>query len=156
MGPALMLVVRRPSDLVDQIGQELGPTEWVELTQSHINDFADATGDRQWIHVDADRATRDMPGGRTIAHGYLTLAMLGSLQTAIYRVERRSRAINYGLERVRFLSPVPSGSRVRLVMMIASVDPIEGGVRLTSECSLEIEGGSRPALVATTILLIYS
>src|SRR5207245_2368408 len=112
---------------------------------------AEATGDYQWIHVDVERAKREMPGGKTIAHGYLTLSLVPRLAQTIYRVKNRSRGLNYGSNRVRFTGQVPAGSRIRLRQKIKAVEPVEGGVRITSENTVEVEGASRPALVAETI-----
>src|ERR1700750_1782258 len=128
-------------------GQEIGVSDWVEITQDRINAFADATGDHQWIHVDVERAKREMPGGKTIAHGYLTLSLLPRLSHGIYTIRRRSRGINYGSNKVRFTAPVPAGSRVRLHQTLKNVEDIEGGVRLTFDSQIEVEGSSRPALV---------
>jgi acyl dehydratase len=121
-----------------------------------IDRFADATGDHQWIHVDVERARREMPGGRTIAHGYLTLSLVPRLAATLLQVRRRSRGLNYGANKIRFTSPVPSGSRVRLRQRIASAEEVPGdGVRVTSEMTVEIEGRERPALVAELISVQY-
>jgi acyl dehydratase len=120
-----------------------------------INTFADATGDHQWIHVDVERARRDMPGGKTIAHGFLTLSLLPMLTTSVYRIVQRSRGVNYGLNKVRFTSPVPAGSRVRATLRLKASEPVEGGRRLITEATVEIEGKDRPALVAETITVVY-
>jgi acyl dehydratase len=120
-----------------------------------IDKFADATGDHQWIHVDVERAKREMPDGKTIAHGFLTLSLLAGLAHQIYAIRKRSRGINYGSNRVRFTAPVQVGSRVRLLQTLKNVEDIEGGVRMTFESTMEIEGGTRPALVAETLNLAY-
>ena len=150
-----MLEVERASDLAPHVGAALGSSDWLLIDQPMIDAFAAATGDRQWIHVDVERAGRELPGGRTIAHGYLKLSLLPLLAGSIWRVRRRSRALNYGVNRVRFTAPVPSGSRLRLHQVLKQLDPIEGGVRLTLDCTLEIAGGARPALLAETLSLIY-
>jgi acyl dehydratase len=120
-----------------------------------IDRFAEATGDHQWIHVDVERARREMPGGKTIAHGYLTLSLLPRLSQSIFRIAKRSRGINYGSNKVRFLNPVTSGSRVRLVQVLRAAEPVEGGQRLIFEAKVEIEGETRAALIAETIALVY-
>lgn len=136
------------------VGQKLGTGDWVEVTQDMIDRFAGATGDHQWIHVDTARAATDMPGGKTIGHGFLTLSLLPLLATTVLTV-RRSRALNYGLNKVRFTAPVPVGSRLRLHQVLKASEPIEGGRRLIYEATVEIEGQDRPALVAETIQLAY-
>jgi acyl dehydratase len=126
------------------------------VDQAMIDKFADATGDHQWIHVDVERARQEMPDGKTIAHGYLTLAMVPRLAATLMRVKKRSRGVNYGSNRVRFISPVQAGARIRLRQRIANVEEIPGGVRVTSEMTVEIEGQPRPALVAETMGLSYA
>jgi len=150
-----MLEVEKPADMAAYVGQKIGSSDWVLIDQTMINKFADATGDHQWIHVDVERAKKEMPGGKTIAHGYLTLSLLPMLSDGCYRIKKRSRGINYGSNKIRFTSPVPSGSRVRLHQTLKAVEPIEGGVRLICEASVEIEGQARPALVAETISLAF-
>src|SRR2546428_2032399 len=103
------LKVEYPKDLLKLVGRELGPSEWVTVDQAMIDKFADATGDHQWIHVDVDRAKREMPGGKTIAHGYLTLSLVPRMASTLLEVTHRSRGINYGSNKVRFISPVPAG-----------------------------------------------
>jgi len=150
-----MLEVERPADMAAHAGKELGTSEWLTVDQAMIDRFAEATGDREWIHIDVERAKREMPGGKTIAHGYLTLSLLPRLSQGIWRIIKRSRSINYGSNRVRFLNPVTSGSRVRLVQTLKAAEPIEGGQRLIFEARIEIEGEARPALIAETIALAY-
>jgi acyl dehydratase len=150
-----MLEVERPADLKAHVGEKIGTSDWVTVDQAMIDKFADATGDHQWIHVDVERARQEMPGGKTIAHGYLTLSLVAMLSGQTHTIRHRSRGINYGSNKVRFTSPVPSGSRVRLHQTLAKVEDIEGGVRLTFDSQMEIEGASRPALVAETIALAY-
>ena len=150
-----MLELERPSDLAAHLGETLGPGEWLIVEQRMIDLFAEATGDRQWIHLDVERARREMPGGRTIAHGYLLLALLPRLSHALWHVRQRSRGINYGSNRIRFTAPVPADARVRLYQIFRAVEPIAGGARVTIESTLELEGSERPALVAETVALIY-
>ena len=151
-----MLELETPKDLLQMVGRELGPSEWMTVDQPMIDKFADATGDHQWIHVDVERAKREMPGGKTIAHGYLTLAMVPRMASTLMRVKTRSRGVNYGSNKVRFIAPVPAGARIRLRQRIANVEAVEGGFRVTSEMTVEIEGQPRPALVAETIGISYS
>jgi acyl dehydratase len=141
-----MLEVDRPADMKAYVGKPVGTSEWVLVDQPMINAFAAATGDHQWIHVDVDRAKRDMPGGKTIAHGYLTLSLLPRLGDTIYRIRQSSRAINYGTNKVRFTSMVPSGSRVRLHQVLKGVEDVKGGIRMIFECTVELEGNEKPAL----------
>ena len=147
-----MIEVERPTDLAEYVGKEIGVSDWFTVDQAMIDKFAEATGDHQWIHVDVERARREMPGGKTIAHGYLTLSLVPRLAATIYRVKKRRHGLNYGSNRVRFTGQVPSGSRIRLRQKIKSVEPVDGGgVRVTSESTVEVEGSERPALVAEII-----
>ena len=150
-----MLKIPSPSAFRELAGEEIGVSDWLVIDQEMIDAFAEATGDRQWIHVDTERAAREMPGGKTIAHGYLLLSLLPRLAPQIFTVEKRSRSLNYGTNKVRFTSPVPAGARVRLRQAVAAAEPIEGGIRLIMTSTMELEGQERPALVAETISLIY-
>jgi acyl dehydratase len=151
-----MIEIERPADLRQYVGREIGVSDWFTVDQAIIDKFADATGDHQWIHVDVERARREMPGGKTIAHGYLTLSLVPRLAQTIYRVKQRSRGLNYGSNRIRFTGQVPAGARIRLRQMIKSVEPVDGGgVRITSESTVEVEGAGKPALVAETISLQF-
>jgi acyl dehydratase len=151
-----MLEVETPKDLLQHVGRELGPSDWMTVDQAMIDKFADATGDHQWIHVDVERARREMPEGKTIAHGYLTLALVPRLAATLMRVKKRSRGVNYGSNKVRFISPVQAGARIRLRQRIANVEQIDGGVRVTSQMTVEIEGQPKPALIAETMGLSYA
>ena len=151
-----MLKVEKPQDLLQHVGTELGPSEWLTVTQEMIDKFADATGDHQWIHVDVERAKKEMPGGKTIAHGYLTLSLLPRLAPTLMSIEKRRRGLNYGSNRVRFTAPVPAGGRVRLRQKLVKVEPVEdNGFRVTSEMTIEVEGNPRPAMVAETLGIVY-
>ncbi len=150
-----MLEIETTGDLAAWVGKPLGTSEWFTVDQETINLFAEATGDHQWIHVDVARAAKEMPGGRTIAHGFLTLSLLPRLAPSVYRVVRRSRAINYGTNKVRFTAMVPAGSRVRLAITLKAVEPIPGGVRVVLDNAMELEGSPRPCLVAETLANIY-
>ena len=152
-----MLTLERPTEILHHIGLALGPSEWITVDQAMIDQFADATGDHQWIHVDVERARREMPGGKTIAHGYLTLSLVPRMAATLLEVTRRSRSINYGSNRIRFISPVPAGSRIRLRQRIVGAEEVAGGgVRVTSEMTVELEGQERPALVAELIGIRYA
>ena len=136
-------------------GQDMGTSDWVLIDQDRINKFADATGDHQWIHVDVERAKKEMPGGKTIAHGYLTLSLIPMLGGQIMRITGVSRGINYGSNKVRFTNMVPVGSRVRARQKLLAAEPKGGGLQLTNEMTIEIEGQERPACIAETISLVY-
>ena len=151
-----MLEVETPADMDAFVGKPLGVSDWTTVTQEMIDRFADATGDHQWIHVDTARAAAEMPGGTTIAHGFLTLSLLPMLSKSVYEVRQRSRGLNYGSNRVRFTSPVPAGARVRAALVLKASEPVEGGRRLVTEATVEIEGADRPALVAELITVTYA
>jgi acyl dehydratase len=148
-----MLSFERPTDLIPYAGQKLGTSEWVLIDQATIDAFAEATGDRSWFHVDPERAKHEMPGGHTIAHGFLTLSLFAHMSSTIYEISQRRRGVNYGMNRLRFTAPVPAGSRVRLHETLKAAEAIEGGVRLTLDCTVEIEGEQRPAMLAEMIVL---
>jgi acyl dehydratase len=151
------LTVEQPKDLAQHVGRELGPSEWMTVDQAMIDKFADATGDHQWIHVDVERAKKEMPGGKTIAHGFLTLSLVPRMAASLIQITKRSRGINYGSNKVRFTSPVPAGSRIRLRQRIVAVDDVAGnGVRVTTAVTVEVEGQERPALVAEVMGLRYA
>jgi acyl dehydratase len=152
-----MLTLETPRDLFAHLGRDLGPSEWLTVTQEMIDKFAEATGDHQWIHVDVERAKRELPGGKTIAHGYLTLSLLPRLAPTLMKIEKRRRGINYGSNKVRFVSPVPAGSRIRLRQKLVRAEEVpDNGVRLTSEMVMEVEGQERPAMVAETLSVVYA
>jgi acyl dehydratase len=143
-------------ELKTLVGEEIGVSDWFEVTQSRINAFADATEDHQWIHLDTERAKTDSPFGSTIAHGFLSLSLLPYLAAQAYSVQGDFKmGINYGLNRLRFVSPVPSGSRVRARFTLQSVEDVPGGSQLTVVATVEIEGGQKPALVAEWLVRYY-
>jgi len=143
------------SDLPRFVGQELGVSSWVTVDQSRIDQFAECSGDRQWIHVDVERATRESPYRAPIAHGYLTLSLVAPLQMEIGAVPTDAgAAFNYGLDKVRFLAPVKAGARVRLRVALIDVEKKGGGVVLKTGNTLEIEGSDKPALIAESLALI--
>ena len=136
--------------LNERIGQELGMSDWVTIDQARINSFASCTGDHQWIHVDVERAKRESPFRNSIAHGYLTLAM----QIGVIPSDAAA-GLNYGIDKVRFLAPVPAGARVRLRVVLAGVERREGGqVIMKTENTLEVDGSEKPALIAETLALL--
>jgi len=143
------------AELSKHVGEEMGVSEWVKVDQDRVNKFADATGDHQWIHIDVERAKKELPTGGTIAHGYLTLSLIPMLSSQIMRIDGVSRGINYGSNKVRFTNMVMTGSRVRARQKLVGVEPKGGGMQLTNEVSIEIEGQDRPACVAETISLVY-
>jgi acyl dehydratase len=141
------------ADLATLVGQETGVSDWLEVTQERVNQFAEATGDHQWIHVDVERATREIGG--PIAHGYLTLSLIPFLSGGLLRVTGVTRGINYGSDKVRFTNMVRVGKKVRLRQKLLSVEAKSGGLQMKNECTIEIEGEARPACVAETISVIY-
>jgi acyl dehydratase len=144
------------AEMDKHIGQELGVSDWVTIDQSRIDTFASCTGDQQWIHVDVERAQRESPFGGPVAHGYLTLSMVAPLSMQIGILPKDSSAgLNYGIDKVRFLAPVLAGARVRLRVVLAGVEPKEGGQAIMkTENTLELEGSQKPALIAETLALL--
>jgi acyl dehydratase len=139
----------------DRVGEEIAVSDWLEVTQARINQFADATGDHQWIHVDPVRAAAELPSKTTIAHGFLTLSLLSTLIRESIRFTGLRMAINYGLNRVRFVSPVPSGSRIRALITLQSVDTVGDGVQATWIATIERDGNEKPAAVAEWLVRYY-
>ncbi len=151
-----MIVYKTVNDLENLVGQEIGVSDWVLIEQNRINQFAESTGDFQWIHVDPEKA-KSGPFGTTIAHGFLTLSLLPSLMNGAFQIEKFSAALNYGLDKVRFPSPVPVGSRLRGKFQLASWEKIEGnGAQLTLNMTIECEGSSKPACIAEPIVRFYN
>jgi acyl dehydratase len=148
------MIVETLDDLTPLVGSELGVSDWLEITQQRIDTFADATDDHQWIHVDPARA-KDGPFGKTIAHGYLTLALIIPLWTQLLDVREVRNKLNYGLNKVRFPSPVPVGSKVRLRASLASVEEVPGGVQLTLDAIVECDSSEKPACVAQLVFRFY-
>ena len=143
-------VFEQPADLLGAVGQHLGYSDWLQIDQERINQFADATGDHQWIHVDPVKAAAG-PFGSTIAHGYLTLSLANMFLPQIMQVNNTSMGVNYGCEKVRFPAAVPVGSRVRGGGEVISAEEVKGGVQVVVRMTIEIEGGERPACVIDTI-----
>ncbi|MFF6977972.1 MaoC family dehydratase [Streptomyces sp. NPDC008343] len=151
----MTITVNGLDELKKLAGSDLGTSEWIEITQDRINTFADATGDHQWIHVDPERAAEG-PFGAPIAHGYLTLSLFIPLFTELLDVQGVTTKVNYGLNKVRFPSPVKVGSRIRLVGELAEVQEVPGGVQIAVDGTIEIEGGTKPAAVLTSLSRFYS
>lgn len=149
-----MLVVENAGDLAARAGELLGHSSWQEVAQSGIDEFARLTGDDHWIHVDVERAAREMPGGKTIVHGLYLVSLMPRLQKEIYQVRNRGRGLNYGYDRLRFVLPVPVESRIRLSLTVVAAEQHPKGTRLVSDAAIEMEGAERPAIVARHILLI--
>ena len=137
------------------VGQHLGYSDWVEITQDMVNTFADATGDHQWIHVDIERAKAESPFGGPIAHGYLTLSLVSSLVGQIVDATGFRMGVNYGAEKIRFPAPVPVGARIRASATLDEATPFEGGVQMNLGVTIEIEGGPKPALAAAILFRRY-
>ncbi|MET9969397.1 MaoC family dehydratase [Streptomyces sp. NPDC006356] len=151
----MSITVNGIDELKKLAGSDLGTSEWIEITQERINTFADATGDHQWIHVDPEKAAEG-PFGAPIAHGYLTLSLFIPLFTELLDVQGVTTKVNYGLNKVRFPSPVKVGSRIRLVGKLAEVEEVPGGVQITVDGTIEIEGGSKPAAVLQSLSRFYA
>jgi acyl dehydratase len=149
-----MAVLTEIDDLKDRVGAELGVSEWHEVTQAAIDEFADVTGDHQWIHTDPERA-RATPFGGTIAHGYFTLALAPRFLADVMPLDRLPMAMNYGLDKVRFPAPLPVGSRVRARVRLDRVADAPGGVMLSVTLTFERDGGEKPVCVATTLVRVF-
>ena len=143
------------ADMKEKVGAHLGYSDWQTVTQQQVDLFADATGDHQWIHVDPERARRESPFGGPIAHGYLTLSLAPVLLAQVYSVSGLSMGLNYGLNRVRFPSPLPVGGRIRLGATLQSLDEIQGGAQVVVAMTFEVEGEEKPACVAEAVYRFY-
>ena len=148
-------IVQGIGGLRDLVGQHLGYSDYLEVTQEQVNTFADATGDHQWIHVDVERARKESPFGGPIAHGYLTLSLGPRLLPQVVAVTGISMAVNYGCNKVRFPSPVPVGSKLRVGVELADVSDIEGGAQVVMRFTFECEGADKPSCVAENLLRYY-
>jgi len=146
-----MRVFQGIDDVESAVGEHLGHSDWLEITQERVNVFADATGDHQWIHVDPERAASG-PFGGPIAHGLLTLSLLPHFTSQMYTVENIAMAINYGYNKVRFITPVKVGAKIRARAEVAKVDQLDGAVQATLTTTVEIEGSDKPAAVAESIV----
>ena len=152
-----MLKLETPQDVLTHIGTELGPSEWLTVSQEMIDKLAEATGDHQWIHVDVERCKTDMPDGKTIAHGNLTFSVISTFGKDVLKIENVRNGINYGSNKVRYTSPVQVGARIRgRQKLLAADDMKDGGIRMTYQWTVEIEGKERPACVAETMSIAYA
>ena len=142
--------------LKELIGQEVAVSKWIEITQERVNQFAEATGDRQWIHTDVERSRKESPFGGTVAHGFLTLSLLPKLMESAIVMPDVKMGVNYGLNKVRFPAPVPVGSRLRARIKLLTVDDIPGGAQVSWEVTMEREGSDKPVCVAESIARRYS
>ena len=150
-----MRIITSIDDAKALVGEEVGLSDWVVIDQHRVDQFAEATADHQWIHVDTERASREMPDGKTIAHGYLTLALIPAFTGDFVHVENLARAINFGLNKVRFYAPVPVGSRLRGRAVVLKAQQRAGALLLTSQVRLEVEGQRKPACVAETLGMYF-
>jgi acyl dehydratase len=151
-GTNAVRIISSIEEAIDAVGEEFGVSDWITVDQDRIDGFAGATGDHQWIHVDAERARTESPYGSTIAHGFLTLSLIPWLSKANYRVENAKMGINYGLNRVRFLAPVPAGSRVRVRSELVDARKVDDTtVDLIVRHTVELDGSEKPAAVAELI-----
>jgi acyl dehydratase len=137
------------------VGKEVAVSDWLEITQERINEFADATGDQQWIHIDAERAAKESPYGKTVAHGFLTLSLLSQFAQQTMKFPHVRMGINYGFNRVRFTAPVPVGARLRARFTLLEVEDIKGGAQTTWNVSMECEGETKPSCVAEWVTRRY-
>ena len=150
-----MLTVNGIDDLKRRIGDELGVSEWHEVTQDKIDAFAEVTGDDQWIHIDPERA-KETPFGGTIAHGYYTLSLAPRFSYDLFKLDGVAFGLNYGLNKVRFPAPMPVGGKVRMRMELQSVDDIPGGAQITMKLTFERDGGDKPVCVAESLSRVYA
>lgn len=149
-----MIETETAAELESHVGESIGASDWVRIEQENVDRFADLTGDRNWIHVDVERARKEMPDGRTIAHGLYVLSLGPSLKDQVYRVRRRARGLNYGYDRVRFVRPVQTGDWIRLVLTVAAVTPHRRGTRIDMVHDFEARESGAVAVSAHNILLI--
>ena len=150
-----MLTVNGIDDLKGRVGDELGVSDWHEVTQADIDTFAEVTGDDQWIHIDPERA-KETPFGGTIAHGYYTLALAPKFSYELFKLDGVAFGLNYGLNKLRFPAPLPVGSRVRMRMELLAVDDIPGGAQITMKLTFERDGGDKPVCVAESLSRVFS
>jgi acyl dehydratase len=149
-------VIEGSDGLKALVGQHVGYSEYVEISQERVNQFAEATGDFQWIHIDPVRAAKESPFGGPIAHGYLTLSLGPMLGPTVYQVSGVKMGVNYGANKVRFMAPVPVGAKLRLGVKVLAVDDIAGGFQATLEYTFEVEGAAKPSCVAEVIFRMYT
>jgi acyl dehydratase len=145
-----------PAELKEWVGREVGSSDWIPVSQAIIDQFAEATGDHQWIHVDVPRAQAETPFKSTIAHGFLTLSLLSQMLPQVFVFKTARMGLNYGLNKLRFTAPVPSGSRVRGHFVLKALEDFDGGVQMTWGVTVEVEGSSKPCLVAEWLTRRYN
>ena len=151
-----MKIFQNLAELRAQVGREIGVSPWETISQGQINDFADATGDHQWIHIDPKKAAEQSPYKTTVAHGFLTLSLAPKLMADLYKINSVKLGLNYGANKVRFMAPVPTGSRIRMRLTLKAVEAHEPqGTRATTECVFEREGSDKPVCVAELITLLF-
>lgn len=150
-----MRIIKSIDDAQSLIGEEVGLSDWMVIDQHRIDQFAEATADHQWIHVDTERAARELPDGKTIAHGYLTIALIPALTCNFIHVENLVRAVNFGLNKVRFIAPIPVGSRLRGRSIVLQAQQRADALLLTSRVRIEVEGQKQPACVAETLSMYF-
>ncbi len=150
-----MRIIKSIDDAKALVGEEVGLSDWIVIDQHRIDQFAEATSDYQWIHVDVERAAKEMPEGKTIAHGYLTLALIPGLTSKFIEVQNLTRAVNFGLNKLRFYVPIPVGSRLRARAKVLQARKRGGALLLTSETRVEVEGHRKPACVAETLGMYF-
>ena len=143
-------------ELKTMVGQEIGISDWIKLTQERVNTFAEATGDHQWIHVDPERAKKESPYGGPIAHGYLTMSLAPYFLQQIMEIKKKRMGVNYGLNKVRFPAPVPVGGKLRMKAEVAEIEDIKGGVQIVIKMTFEVEGQEKPCCIAEAIYRYYS
>ena len=148
-------IINGLSELKTLVGQNIATSDWVEITQEQVNQFAEATGDHQWLHVDPERAKLESPFGKTIAHGFLTLSLCPALAMQSFVVDGVKMGVNYGLNRVRFPNAVPVGARVRMTTQLAELKECQEGATITYKQTFEVEGETKPACVAETMVRLY-
>ena len=149
-------IIEDLEEMKSMVGQEIGISDWMEITQDQVNKFADATGDHQWIHVDPERAKKESPYGGPIAHGYLTISLAPKCLNEIMEIKRKSMGVNYGLNKVRFPSPVPVGKKLRMTAKLDKIEEIKGGLQVTILMTFEIENQEKPCCVAEAIYRYFS
>jgi len=150
------VIVETPGALKEYLGKEIGVSEWLTISQERIEEFAEATEDRQWIHLDRERAEKESPYGTTIAHGFLTLSLISRFMKDVLQVRGRTgMTVNYGLNRVRFPTPVRAGSRIRARVVLLNVKAVPGAYEITFSVTVESEGGEKPCCVAESIMRYY-
>lgn len=149
-------IIEDIEDLKTMVGQEIGVSDWIKVTQERVNTFAEATGDHQWIHVDPERAKKESPYGGPIAHGYLTMSLAPYFLQQIMEIKKKRMGVNYGLNKVRFPSPVPVGCKLRMKAEAAEIEEINGGIQIVIKMTFEVEGKEKPCCIAEAIYRYYS